>query len=103
MNTDCETKLRELVFKLVARKIGTGDTKSLAYKVILLTSEINRLYGVQVGEAMFFADDAGTFFFQYRNISVGVFDEEGNSVNNNTFLCDQEDLLRLLQELAEEE
>ena len=95
MNT--ERTLRELVFKLVARKIGSGDAKSLAYKVMLLTAEINRLYGVQVGGgtgAVFFPATGGTLF-QYNNVVVGVFDQDGAFVGDGgTFIGDLEDIHR---------
>ncbi len=101
---DVDPRLREILFKLVARRIGSGDARSLAHKVILMTGEINRRYGLQVGEAMFFTDDAGTFLFQFRDITVGVFNGDGVLVEDRrTFIGDLEDIVRLLQELADGE
>ena len=100
MNT--ERTLSELVFKLVAKKLTDNGASDLARRVVMLTAGINRQYGVKIGDAVFFPEDDGKFFFQYKYISVGIFDEEGNSTDNNyTFLCKLEDLISLLQELAE--
>ena len=101
MNT-VEKTLRELVFKLVAKKIATNGASDLARRVVMLTAGIR--YGVKIGDAAeFFAVENGIFLFQYKYINVGFFDEEGNYASaDNKFLCKLEDLISLLQELAEE-
>ena len=101
MNT-VEKTLSELVFKLVAKKIAPNGASDLARRVVMFTTGINHPYMVKIGDAKFFPEDDGKFFFQYKYISVGIFDEEGNSMDNNyTYLCKLEDLISLLQELAE--
>jgi hypothetical protein len=101
MNT-VEKTLSEIVFKLVAKKIAPNGASDLARRVVMLTAGINQPYMVKIGDAKFFPEDDGKFFFQYKYISVGIFDEEGNSTDNNyTYLCKLEDLISLLQELAE--
>lgn len=103
MNTT-ETKLRELVFKLVAKKLTDNGASDLARRVVMLTAGINQPYMVKIGDAKFFPEDDGKFFFQYKYISVGIFDEEGNcAADNDAFLCNSDDLVRLLQELTLEE
>jgi len=99
MNT--HRTLRELVFKAVAKKLTDNGASDLARRVVMLTAGINQPYMVKIGDAKFFPEDDGKFFFQYKYISVGIFDEEGNSTDNNyTYLCELEDLISLLQELA---
>lgn len=98
MNT-VEKTLSELVFKLVAKKIAPNGASDLARRVVMLTAGINRQCVVKIGDAIFLPEDDGKFFFQYKYISVGIFDEEGNSTD--TFLCKLEDLISLLPELAE--
>ena len=102
MNT-VEKTLSELVFKLVAKKIAPNGASDLARRVVMLTAGINQQYVVKIGDAVFFAEEDGRFFFQYKYIIVGIFDEEGNYASaDNKFLCKLEDLMSLLQELAEE-
>lgn len=102
MNTT-ETKLRELVFKLVAKKLTAAGASDLARRVVMLTAGINHPYAVKIGNAEFFADGDLRFFFQYKYMNVGTFNEEGNyAADNDAFLCNLEDLVRLLQELTEE-
>jgi len=100
MNT--ERTLRELVFKLVAKKLTANGASDLAHRVVMLTAGINRQYVVKIGDAEFFAEEGLRFFFQYKYMNVGTFNEEGNyAADNDAFLCNLEDLISLLQELTE--